>query len=85
MVPTTVGRAELLVDQLALAQCGVGVYDLGHGQTYHDKALTGGLVAASSAIDTGFGFAYNPHLHTAPTAWYVFALTQTNPYRFVRP
>ncbi|HET9648042.1 MAG TPA: hypothetical protein VFP34_07400 [Microlunatus sp.] len=55
---------------------------LGAGQTFGGKRIEGGIQAASSAIDTGFGFAYNPHLHTAATSWYVMAATGFNPYRF---
>jgi hypothetical protein len=55
---------------------------LGGGQTFGGKRIEGGIPAASSPIDTGFGFAYHPHLHTAATSWYVFAATGFNPYRF---
>ncbi|MET0694101.1 MAG: hypothetical protein ABWY56_09220, partial [Propionibacteriaceae bacterium] len=57
--------------------------NLGQGQTFGGKPAPGGIVAASSPIDTGFGFGYFPNLHTAATSWYVFAATNTNPYRFV--
>lgn len=55
---------------------------LGAGQTFGGKRIDGGIQAASSPIDTGFDFAYHPHLHTAATSWYVFAATGFNPYRF---
>ena len=55
---------------------------LGQGQTFGGKATTGGIVAASSPLDTGFGFGYYPNLHVGATAWYVFAGLQFNPYRF---
>ncbi len=45
--------------------------------------MDGGVVAASSPMDTGFGFGYYPNLHVGATSWYVFAATRTNPYRFV--
>jgi hypothetical protein len=55
---------------------------LGQGQTFGGKRIEGGIQAASSPIDTGFGFAYHPHLHTAATSWFVFAASGFNPYRF---
>lgn len=55
---------------------------LGADQTFGGKRIEGGIQAATSPIDTGFGFAYHPHLHTAATSWYVMAATGFNPYRF---
>ncbi|GAA3613217.1 hypothetical protein [Microlunatus ginsengisoli] len=55
---------------------------LGDGQTFGGKRIEGGIQAATSPIDTGFGFAYHPHLHTAATSWYVMAATGFNPYSF---
>jgi hypothetical protein len=71
-------RAEELLVQLRSAQS-----TLGRGQTFGRHRIEGGIVAASSPIDTGFSFGYYPDLHTAATSWYVFAATGTNPYRFV--
>lgn len=68
--------AELLT-QLRSAQA-----NLGKGQTFNGKTTTGGVVAASSPLDTGFGFDYSQNLHIAATSWYVFAATGFNPYRF---
>ena len=70
-------RAEELLAQLRAAQT-----QLGRGQTFGGKRVEGGIVAASSPMDTGFGFGYYPNLHLAATSWYVFAATRTNPYRF---
>ncbi|SDT41065.1 hypothetical protein SAMN04488543_4226 [Friedmanniella luteola] len=70
-------RAEDLLEQLRWAQ-----NRLGQGQTFGTKRVEGGIVAASSPMDTGFGFGYYPNLHIAATSWYVFAATTTNPYRF---
>ncbi len=70
-------RVEDLLAQLRYAQA-----QLGRGQTFGRKGIEGGIVAASSPMDTGFGFGYYPHLHVAATSWYVFATTRTNPYRF---
>ncbi len=48
------------------------------------KVIHGGIVAASSPLNTGFGFGYYQHLHVGATSWYVMAGTRTNPYRFLR-
>ncbi|MBA8793561.1 hypothetical protein FHX74_001166 [Friedmanniella endophytica] len=58
--------------------------NLAVGQTYGGRKVTGGLPAASSNLDSGFGFGYYQNLHTAATSWAVFARTATNPYRFPR-
>ncbi|HEY5821852.1 MAG TPA: hypothetical protein VIT20_07740 [Propionibacteriaceae bacterium] len=70
-------RADGLLDNIRSAQ-----NNLGTGQTFGGKDAVGGVVAASSPIDTGFGFGYYQHRHTAATSWYVFALTGFNPYVF---
>jgi hypothetical protein len=54
---------------------------LGQGQTFNGKRIDGGIVAASSPLNTGFGFGYYQHLHVGATSWYVLAGTRTNPYR----
>lgn len=66
-----------LLGQLRWAQS-----QLGQGQTFGGSRIDGGLVAASSPIDSGFGYGYYPNLHVAATSWYVFAATGANPYRF---
>jgi hypothetical protein len=68
--------AAALFEQIRSAQD-----NLGQGQTFGQKPAPGGLVAASSPIDTGFGFGYFPNLHIGATSWYVFALNRFNPYR----
>lgn len=72
--------AELAAD--LLGQLRVAQRTLGQGQTFGGARVEGGIVAASSPMDTGFGFGYYPNLHVAATSWYVFAATRTNPYRF---
>lgn len=54
---------------------------LGAGQTIGGKALPAGsgIVAASSPIDTGFGFGYYPYRHVGATAWYLLARARSNP------
>ncbi|MDO0912824.1 Tat pathway signal sequence domain protein [Streptomyces sp. DT2A-34] len=69
-------RARRLIDSIERAQ------DLlGGGQTVGGRALPGrcGIVAASSPLDTGFGFGYYPYRHTGATAWYLMAATRSNP------
>ncbi len=56
--------------------------ELGRGQTFGGRKTTGGVVAASSPLDTGFGFDYSQNLHIAATSWYVFAALRVNPYVF---
>ncbi|MGW6905715.1 Tat pathway signal sequence domain protein [Streptomyces sp. NPDC054940] len=71
-------RARRLVDSIERAQ------DLlGAGQSVGGRALPGrsGVVAASSPLDTGFGFGYYPYRHTGATAWYLMAATRFNPLR----
>lgn len=75
--PGDADRVEDLLGQLRYAQA-----QLGRGQTFGGQRVEGGIVAASSPMDTGFGFGYYPNLHLAATSWYVFAATRTNPYRF---
>ncbi|MEV0226653.1 Tat pathway signal sequence domain protein [Streptomyces sp. NPDC050704] len=56
---------------------------LGGAQTVGGKALPerSGVVSASSPLDTGFGFGYYPYRHVGATAWYLLAVTRTNPLR----
>lgn len=69
--------AEELLAQLRSAQS-----TLGRGQLFGGKKTTGGLVAASSALDTGFKFDYSQNLHIGATSWYLFGALGFNPYRF---
>jgi hypothetical protein len=70
--------AEELLAAVAWAQ-----RELGDGQTFNGKRIEGGIVAASSPMNTGFGFGYYQHLHVGATSWYVMAGTDSNPYRFL--
>ena len=56
--------------------------DPAEGGTWTGIALPpcSGVVAASSALDTGFGFGYFPHQHVGATAWFVLAATGANPF-----
>jgi hypothetical protein len=70
-------RARVLLSELAKAQ-----RLLGHGQHVGGRALgMGGLVAATSLIDTGFGFGYFQVQHVGATSWYVMAALRHNPMR----
>ncbi len=71
-------RADALLGQLSSAQ-----ETLGQTQKFGGTVNPGGLVAASSPLDTGFGFGYFPNLHVGATSWYLMAILETNPYRFV--
>ena len=56
---------------------------LGQGQRMGGAALpaASGVVAASSLLDTGFGFGYFQVQHVGATSWYVMGALGTNPYR----
>ena len=70
--------AEELLDTIRVAQ-----QRLGQGQTFNGRSGEGGVVAASSPMDTGFGFGYFPNLHIGATSWFVMASVNANPYRFL--
>lgn len=70
-------RARLLRDEIRSAQG-----RLGAGQTFHGRRIGGGVVAASSPLDTGFGFDYSQNLHVGATAWYLYSVMRFNPFLF---
>jgi hypothetical protein len=76
--PGDAARAAGLLDQMRTAQ-----RLLGTGQHVGGTALprAGGVVAASSLIDTGFGFGYFPVQHVGATSWYLMAALGANPYQ----
>jgi hypothetical protein len=57
--------------------------ELGVGQTVGGKPIaTGeGLVAATSVMDTGFGYTYGPSKHVGATGWYLIAAHAGNPFQ----
>lgn len=69
--------ADELLLQLRTAQD-----QLGGKQVFGGKKTTGGVVAASSPLDTGFKFDYSQNLHIAATSWYLFGALTFNPYVF---
>jgi hypothetical protein len=70
--------ARILLDGILVAQ-----ETLGQGQTVAGSPLAGnqGVVAASSVVNTGFGFSFSPHLHIAATSWFVLAGQRGNPFQ----
>lgn len=70
--------ARILLDNIEFAQ-----ERLGRDQTIGGRALTGGqgVVAASSVVNTGFGFSFYPNLHLGASAWYVIAGQSGNPFQ----
>jgi hypothetical protein len=49
--------------------------------TGHPLPARSGVVAASSAFDTGFGFGYFQNQHVGATSWFLLAALLANPYR----
>lgn len=73
--PRDRARANHLLHELRRAQT-----ELGGGQQVGGTPLgLGGLVAASSLVDSGFGFGYFQIQHVGATAWYVMAELGANP------
>ena len=70
--------ASVLVEQSMLAQAQLGI-----GQTVGGKAIPSGngLVAATSSMDTGFGYTYSPTLHIGATGWYLLGAMAANPFQ----
>lgn len=70
--------AKELLENIRMAQ-----QHLGKDQTVGGKALVEaqGVVSSSSVINTGFGFSFNPRLHTGATSWYLIAGHAANPFQ----
>jgi hypothetical protein len=68
--------AALMLESVQVAQA-----SLGFGQTVGGKALVDGqgIVAATSPLNTGFGFNFLPFRHIGATSWYVMAAQVANP------
>ncbi len=75
---TDLGTAAGLVEQSILAQS-----ELGAGKTVNGKPIPQGqgLVAATSPLDTGFGYTYGPSLHIGATGWYLLGALGANPFQ----
>ena len=83
---TEIGSARRMDWQAALqfvATCGQAQADLGANQTVNGIPipLGDGLVAATSVLDTGFGYTYGPSKHIGATGWYVIAMQSGNPFQ----
>jgi hypothetical protein len=70
--------ARTLLEDILVAQ-----QTLGQGQTVGGNAIANGqgVLAASSVLNTGFGFSFSPHLHIAATSWFVIAGQRGNPFQ----
>ncbi len=75
---TDLRNAIAYLQQLVYAQ-----QTFGAGQTAGGRAIPVGLglVAASSVLDTGFGYTYGPSLHIGATGWYLLAALIANPFQ----
>ncbi len=78
-------RAEQILRQVEIAQAKLG-FGTAPGTPQHvgGTALAdgGGVVAASSLIDSGFGFGYFRVKHTGATSWYLMAEARANPLQY---
>ena len=70
--------ARMLLDNMRVAQD-----DLGKGQTVGGKAIPDGqgIVSASSVLNTGLGFTFNPFRELGATTWYAIARQAGNPFQ----
>lgn len=70
--------AEKLVDTCQRAQA-----ELGAGQTLAGRPVPPGqgLVAATSVMDTGFGYTYGAVKHVGATGWFLIAVQGGNPFQ----
>jgi hypothetical protein len=66
-----------------VSTCEAAQQQLGTGQTVNGKAIAAGqgLVAATSVMDTGFGYTYGPSKHIGATGWYLIAVQGGNPFQ----
>src|SRR5262249_28411332 len=70
--------ARLLLDNIRASQ-----KPWAKGQAVGGKAFPegGGVGAASSVLNTGFGFSFNPNRHIAATSWFALAGQAGNPFQ----
>lgn len=73
-----VDTAHKYLSHIELAQATLGEGEAVNGGLIPERT---GIVAASSVLNTGFGFSYFPRLHIGATAWYVIAAQSGNPFR----
>lgn len=78
-------RADGLLRQVRIAQRELG-FGTAPGTPQHvgGRPLQegGGVVAASSLLDSGFGFGYFRVQHVGATSWYLMAAARTNPMQY---
>jgi hypothetical protein len=81
--------ARILLDNIRVAQNNLGKgQHVGGGQPFIGagkpaQAIPGGLgvLAATSELNTGFGFSYKRFLHVGATGWYAIAAQAGNPFQ----
>jgi hypothetical protein len=81
-----IDRSRVMDWQTALkfvATCDDAQAQLGANQTVNGSPipLGSGLVAATSVLDTGFGYTYGPTKHIGVTGWYLIAVQGGNPFQ----
>jgi hypothetical protein len=84
-----VDTARILLDNIRVAQNNLGKgQHVGGGQPFIGlgkpaQAIPDGLgvIAATSELNTGFGFSFKPFLHVGATGWYAIAGQGGNPFR----
>jgi hypothetical protein len=66
-----------------VSTCETAQQELGTGQTVSGAAIPvgQGLVAATSVMDTGFGYTYGPSKHIGATGWYLISVHAGNPFQ----
>lgn len=74
--------ASSLIENVQVAQ-----NSLGAGQTVNGQPLKvgQGITAATSILNTGFGFNFFPFFHIGATSWYVMAAQGANPLQILNP
>jgi hypothetical protein len=71
-----VDTAQILLDNISASQETLAKDQTAGGKTIPDGE---GVVAASSVLNTGFGFSYDPNRHIGATSWFAMAGQAGNP------
>jgi len=84
-IPSFHGDVNLAASLLENVQ--VAQNSLGAGQTVNGEPLKvgQGITAATSILNTGFGFNFFPFFHIGATSWYVMAAQGANPLQILNP
>ena len=72
------GEARVLLEEIKRAQGALGAGQMMGGVVLPERS---GVVAASSLIDSGFGFGYFQVQHVGATSWYAMAEKRVNPFQ----